>query len=203
MNSKKLIIGTLTAALLSGCCTTLTEWKTETVGKRAVERTTKDGLTTTHKYRIVGIKMDGADFGTYLLEPNELAAYLPGVFSASADALPVTVDLHRATFDNFSLLAVLGYFSTKTVTPCSLTVGGKYNASINFSHSLSMKLRCLPILIFFPYSDSETTEISSTTYFAPPENMPQEKLYANTQKAIAISVAAALQEMESTGLIAK
>lgn len=202
MNSKKLIIGSITAALLSGCCTYLNEWRPETVNKRSVGKVSKDTVTTAHKYRITGIKMDGADFGTYLFEPNELAAFMPGVYSASVDALPVKVELHKSTLDMFTALAVLGYSSVKTITPCTLTVGGKYNASINFSHSMSMKMRMV-LLSFFPFSDSEDTEYFCKGFWERPENIPQEKTYSNVQKTVALSIALALQEMENTGLIAK
>lgn len=202
MNGKMMVVGSMMAALLSGCCTYLHEWKPEMVGNRQVSKVSKDTVTTTHKYRITGIKMEGADFGTYLFEPNELAAFMPGVYSASIDALPVKVDVHKSTFDMFTALSFVGYSSVKTIVPCTLTVGGKYNANMRFSHSTTLKTR-FGVLSLFPFSDSESTDYFCKGFWESPSSLSQEKTYSNIQKTLALSIALALQEMENTDLIAK
>lgn len=189
------------AALFAGCTTYINEWRPEKVGQRKVTRSDiNQQISTKHKYRIQSIAVDGAEFGKFLYEANEVAKYMPGVFSADADAIPVTLSQHKSKFDSFSLLSVIGYYSMTTHMPYTLTVHTNPVQTIPLSQSMEMSMRVM-ILSLIPFSDSSDTPYFHKEWMGSPENMPQGKVVSEMAKSHVMGIALALKQLEDSGRI--
>ena len=183
------------AAMITGCSTYINEWRPEKIGQRKVVRADiNQQITTKNKYRIQFIAVDGADFGKYLYEAKEVAAFMPGVFSTDADAIPVTLSQHKSTFSSFGLLTPIGYYSMTTHMPYTLTVHSNPVQSMD----LSMRMMILSII---PFSDSSDTPYFHKEWMGNPENMPQGKISSALAKSNIVGIALALKQLENDGLI--
>ena len=152
-------------------------------------------ITTRNKYYIAHIKVQDAEFGTYSYHPQEVADFLPGVFAASPDALPVTILTYASATDMFSAMAIFGYVSTTTLTPMSITVHTDPVQTIFATNMLKLSLRS-HILSIFPFSKSSRTPYYIKGYLENPANMPQGKVATNFSKSFVTAVALALKRLE-------
>jgi len=189
------------AAMITGCSTYINEWRPEKIGQRKVVRADiNQQITTKNKYRIQSIAVDGADFGKYLYEAKEVAAFMPGVFSADADAIPVTLSQHKSTMSSFGLLAPIGYYSMTTHMPYTLTVHSNPVQSISLSQAMDLSMRMM-ILSIIPFSDSSDTPYFHKEWMGSPENMPQGKISSALAKSNIVGIALALKQLEDSGRI--
>lgn len=189
------------ATMFTGCVTYINEWKPEKVGQRNVKRSDINSqITTKHKYRIQSITVDGADFGKFLYEAEDVAKFMPGVFSADADAIPVTLAQHNSTFSSFGLFTFIGYHSLTTHMPYTLTVHTNPVQTIPLSQAMGMSMRVM-ILSLFPFSDSSDTPYFHKGWMESPEKMPQGKTVSALAKSHVVGIALALKQLEDKGLI--
>ena len=189
------------AAMITGCSTYINEWRPEKVGQRKVVRADiNQQLTTKNKYRIQSITVDGADFGKFLYEAKEVAAFMPGVFSADADAIPVTLSEHKHKMDSFGLFTAIGYYSMTTHMPYTLTVHSNPVQSIAFSHSMELSMRVM-VLSLIPFGDSSDTPYFHKEWMGSPENIPYGKMTSGLAKSCVMSIALALKQLEDSGRI--
>ena len=189
------------AAMMTGCTTYINEWRPEKVGQRKVVRADiNQSITTKNKYRIQSITVDGADFGKFLYEANEVARFMPGVFSADADAIPVTLSQHKHKMDSFGLFAAIGYYSMTTHMPYTLTVHTNPVQTIPLSQSMELSMRVM-LLSLIPFSDSSDTPYFHKEWMGSPENMPQGKISSALAKSHVMGIALALKQLEDSGRI--
>ena len=189
------------ATTFTGCVTYINEWKPEKVGQCKVTRSDINSqIATRHKYRIQSISVDGADFGKFLYEAEDVAKFMPGVFSADLDAIPITLAQHKSTFSSFGAFTVLGYHSLTTHMPYTLTVHTDPVQTIPLSQSMTVSMRMI-ILSLFPFSDSSDTPYFHKGWMESPENMPQGKTSSAIAKSHVVGIALALKQLEDKGLI--
>ena len=189
------------ATTFTGCVTYINEWKPEKVGQRKVVRSDiNNQIVTKHKYRIQSITMDGADFGKFLYEAENVAKFMPGVFSADADAIPVTLAQHKQTLSSFGLFTFIGYYSTTTHKPCTLTVHTNPVQTIPLVESMELSTRVM-ILSLFPFSDSTDTPYFHKGWMESPSNMSEGKIWSEWAKSSVTGIAIALKQLEDKGLI--
>lgn len=189
------------AATFAGCVTYIHEWKPEKVGQSKVERSDiNNQIVTKHKYRIQSITVDGADFGKFLYEAEDVAAFMPGVFSTDADAIPVTLAQHKFTMDSFNLFTIFGYSSYTSHTPYTLTVHTNPVQTIPLSQAMEVSMRVL-LLSLFSFSDSSETPYFYKGWMQSPESIPQGKTTSVVAKSHVVGIALALKQLEDKGLI--
>lgn len=199
MNKPQAIAAFAIAAALTGCTTYIHEWRPSDVGNSKVVRSEiNENVATRNKYRIQSITVDGADFGSHLYVPEQVAKFMPGVFAE--DGIPVTLTQHKQKLSTFSFFAPLGYFSSTAYTPYTLVVHTHPAQTIEFSVAMDMAHKFL-ILSLIPFSDSSDTPYFYKGWLESPENLPVGKTVSALAKAHVMATALALKRLEDTGMI--